>query len=370
MRWSIKIADIGGTAVRIHVTFLLLLAWIWIANYQAGGAAAAWQATLFILLIFLCVLLHEFGHVFAARRFGINTPDVTLLPIGGLARLERMPERPREELIVAIAGPLVNVVIAAVLLIFLGGTIEPDMLDHLNSVEGHLVAQLAAVNIFIVLFNLIPAFPMDGGRVLRALLAMRLGYSRATQIAASLGQVIAFVFGFIGLLYNPLLIFIAIFVYLAATAEAQTTQIREVSSGVLIRDAMITQFARLAADATVNDAVEALLRTTQHEFPVVGADGRLLGILTRDDMIRALKDTGLDTPVRNVMRTEIPLINERKSLDEAFRYMQGQTIPAVGVVDRSGRLVGLVTSENIGEMMMVRAIVPEKFGRGEVIVPG
>jgi Zn-dependent protease len=362
--WSIKIGDVGGTAVRIHLTFLLLLAWIWFANYQVGGAAAAWRGTGLVLLIFVCVLLHEFGHVFAARFFGVRTPDITLLPIGGVARLERMPERPSEELIIAIAGPLVNVVIAGVLLLYLGGNANLEVLKEMEDTHVGLITRLASVNIFLVLFNLIPAFPMDGGRMLRALLAIRLGFGRATQIAASLGQGLAFVFGFLGLLYNPLLIFIAIFVYLAAAAEAQSTQIREISSGVMIREAMITEFARLHADARVDDAVEALLRTTQHDFPVVDSEGRLLGVLTRDDMIRALRETGLATPVRDVMRRGIPLVYERKCLDEAFRRMQEIAVPAVGVVDKEGKLVGLITSENIGEMMMVRSIAPDRFGDG------
>jgi len=230
----------------------------------------------------------------------------------------------------------------------------------------NLITRLVSINIFLVLFNLIPAFPMDGGRVLRALLAMRLGFGRATQIAASLGQGLAFAFGFLGLFYNPLLIFIAIFVYLAAAAEAQNTQIREISSGIMISEAMITEFVRLHSDARLDEAVEALLRTTQHEFSVIDSSGRLLGVLARDDMIRALRETGLGTPVRDVMRTGIPLVYERKCLSEAFRRMQEIAVPAVGVVDKQGKLVGLITSENIGEMMMIRSIVPERFGAAHV----
>jgi CBS domain-containing protein len=259
----------------------------------------------------------------------------------------------------------VNVVIAGLLLVYLaylGRAVDPELLQDLQNPQLSLAARLASVNIFLVLFNLIPAFPMDGGRVLRALLAMRLGFGRATQIAASIGQGLALLFGFAGLLYNPLLIFIAIFVYLAAASEAQATQIREVSSGVMISEAMITEFARLLPNARVEDAVEALLRTTQHEFPVVDGGGRLLGVLTRDDMLRALKEKGMGTPVSDVMRTGIPLVYARKCLDEAFRQMQNGAVPAVGVVDSHDKLVGLVTSENIGEMMMVRAIVPERFG--------
>jgi Zn-dependent protease/CBS domain-containing protein len=362
MSWSVKIGEIAGTAIRVHLTFLLLLSWIWIANYRVGGTPAAWHGIILVLLIFLCVLLHEFGHVFAARYFGVRTADITLLPIGGVARLERMPEHPVEELLVASAGPLVNVIIAALLLLYLGSMVSPNTVEELGDPHLNVATQLASVNIFLVLFNVIPAFPMDGGRVLRALLAMRLGFGRATQIAASIGQVLAFVFGFAGLFYNPMLIFIAIFVYLAAASEAQATHIREIASGVVIGDAMITEFARLPPDARVKDAVEALLRTTQHEFPVVDGNESLLGIVTRDDMIRALKDKGLEAPVRDVMRTDIPLLQERKCLDEAFRRMQDGAFPAVGVVDGKGKLVGLVTPENIGEMMMLRSLAPETFG--------
>src|ERR1044071_9790845 len=211
MQWSIKVARVAGTEIRIHFTFLLFLAWIGIGYYQAGGAAAAIQGILFIVLLFGCVLLHEFGHVLAARVYGIRTPDITLLPIGGVARLQRMPDEPWQELVIALAGPLVNVVIALTLFVFVGW--------RGFSIEGaasgaDLLVQLLAINVILVLFNLLPAFPMDGGRVLRALLATRLSYARATQIAASIGQACAFIFGFLGLFGNPLLIFIALFVYM------------------------------------------------------------------------------------------------------------------------------------------------------------
>ena len=216
MSWSLNIGSVAGTAIRIHVTFLLLLAWIFGVEYIAGGPQAAWSSLLFIVLLFLCVLLHEFGHIFTARAFGVRTPDVILLPIGGVSRLERIPEKPSEEFLIAIAGPAVNVVIAALLVLVAGANLSADHLAALESADVSMVDRLAAVNLFLAVFNLIPAFPMDGGRVLRALLAARLGYVRATEIAATIGQWVAFALGFLGLFGNPLLIFIAIFVYLAA----------------------------------------------------------------------------------------------------------------------------------------------------------
>jgi Zn-dependent protease len=188
MRWSLVLGSIGGTAIRIHVTFLLFLVWLGAIYYREGGASAAWQGTVLIVLIFLCVLLHELGHVFAARRYGIKTRDVTLWPFGGIASMEQMPEKPGHELIVALAGPAVNVVIAAGLLLWLGPRLNPETLTEIENPAVSLAAKLAGANIMLVLFNLIPAFPMDGGRVLRALLAMWIGNARATELAAAIGQ--------------------------------------------------------------------------------------------------------------------------------------------------------------------------------------
>ena len=357
MAWSIPILTVKGTVVRIHITFLLFLIWIASAHYAQGGTDAALQGVAFIILLFLCVLLHEFGHVFAARRYGVRTPDITLLPIGGVARLERIPEEPSQELVVALAGPAVNIVIAAALYAVLGGPLTTEGMELQNSQVG-LLARLVSVNIFLAIFNLIPAFPMDGGRVLRALLAYRLGYARGTQVAATVGQVVAFGFGVLGLFGNPLLIFIAIFVYLGAASESHAVQMRQVSRGMLVSDGMITEFESLNPNSQVEDAVQCLIRTTQHEFPIVDGTGQLRGILTRDDMIRALRDRGPETPVLEVMRSDIPVIRSRRPLEEALRLMQEGRLPAVGVTDTTSRLVGLVTPENIGELMMILSAAP------------
>jgi stage IV sporulation protein FB len=263
MSWSLNIGTIAGTAVRVHVTFLLFLGWIFAASWVTGGPEAAWQGLVFLVLLFACVVAHEFGHIFTARAFGVSTPDVTLLPIGGVARLERIPEEPYEEFLVAIAGPLVNVAIAIALVLLAGARVNAGDLYTVESPHTSMIDRLAAVNLFLAVFNLIPAFPMDGGRVLRALLATRMGYVRATEIAAFIGQGFAFALGFIGLFFNPLLIFIAIFVYLAASSEAHLVAIRAMSRGVPTSAAMMTQFATLAPDAHVEEAVQTLLRTSQ-----------------------------------------------------------------------------------------------------------
>src|SRR3989442_4967754 len=249
MRWSIKIARIAGIDVRIHITFLLFLTWIGFTYYQVGGSAAAVDGVLFILALFGCVLLHEFGHALAARAFGIRTPDITLLPIGGVARIQRMPDKPWQELVVAIAGPLVNVVIAAALIFVVHRSAELEQLQYLESPRIELLSKLASVNVMLVLFNLIPAFPMDGGRILRALLALALPYSRATQIAASVGQALAFGFGLVGLFANPMLILIAFFIFLAAQQEAVLARMKDFTLGVPVSEAMVTHRMRLPPQA-------------------------------------------------------------------------------------------------------------------------
>jgi len=353
MSWSLNVGTIAGTAVRVHVTFLLFLGWIFVASWVSGGPEAAWQGLAFMVLLFACVVAHEFGHIFTARAFGVSTPDVTLLPIGGVARLERIPEQPYEEFLVAIAGPLVNVAIAFTLVLLAGAHLDTGDLYAVERTTTSMVDRLAAVNLFLAVFNMIPAFPMDGGRVLRAVLAARMGYVRATELAALIGQGVAFALGFIGLFSNPMLIFIAIFVYLAAASEAHLVAIRAMSRGVPVSAAMMTRFATLTPDAHVDEAVQTLLQTSQSEFPVVDAAGKPVGLLGRGDLIRALKQLGPDARVADAMSATVPTIGHRRCLDEAFRMLQEKSAPAVAVIDGTGRLTGLVTSETIGEMLML-----------------
>jgi Zn-dependent protease/CBS domain-containing protein len=357
MGWSIPIFRVAGIQLRIHVTFLLLIAWLAFGYYAQGGSAVALSRVIFVLLLFLCVVLHEFGHAFAAKAFGINTPDITLLPIGGVARLERMPEEPLQELVIAVAGPLVNVIIALGLFVAGGSQafFNPSTIER-----GSLVAQLMTINILLLLFNLLPAFPMDGGRVLRALLATRMTYARATQVAALIGQGFAFAFGFIGLLYNPFLIFIALFVYIGASQEAALAQMKDVSRRFPVSSAMVREFRTLAASATLDEAVDALLATSQHDFPVVDETGNVAGLLTRHDLIAALRKNDPALQVGDVMRRDIPTVTTGTRFEDAFRIMQECNCPAVPVLDRMKRLVGLLTPENVTELMMVHSAMPRR----------
>jgi Zn-dependent protease/CBS domain-containing protein len=355
MGWSIKLFDVGGTAVRIHLTFFLLLAWIAAIHWSRGGTAAAVDGVLFIIALFACVVLHEFGHIVAARRYGIRTPDVTLLPIGGVASLERMPEKPGQEIVVALAGPAVNVVIAVVLMFVLGAKFDLSQMAQLEQAQTSLVGRIAAANVMLFVFNLIPAFPMDGGRVLRAVLAIGMGYTRATRVAAAIGQGLAVIFAFLGLMGNPLLVLIAVFIFLAASGEAGYVQARDYARGYLASHAMITAYQALSPSSTADDAAALLLRTTQQEFPVVDGAGMLRGVVTREALIQALQDKGGGAPVLDFMARDVPTVPENACLDNVFQLLQRRGQSMIGVVDRQQRLVGYITPENLAELVMIRS---------------
>jgi Zn-dependent protease len=373
MNGSLRIGSLAGIPLFIHWTFAILIGWIVWVN-AASGTQGVILAVGFVLAAFACIILHELGHALAARRFGVQTRDITILPIGGLARLERIPEKPGQELWVALAGPAVNVVIAASLAAAL--TIRHAWPTELSA-SGRLPDAIAAngflftlmnVNIFLVLFNLIPAFPMDGGRVLRALLAYRLDFARATRIAAIVGQVLAVGFAFLGVFGNPMLLFIALFVFLGAQAESQVAQVRSGLEGIPVRDAMLTHFASLNDSDTLDEASQQLLAGAQQDFPIL-REGRFVGILARSDLIRAIAERGLTARVGEVMRAQCGVVSEQDMLHRVFQHMREADCPIVPVV-RDGRVVGLITLENIGEFMMIRSALRQHRPRkGRALSP-
>lgn len=354
MKWSLKLGRLLGIDVYLHFTFLLLLAFLgflyWRATQDIG---AALRGVVFIVALFGCVVLHELGHALMARRYGIQTRDITLLPIGGIARLEKMPEKPMQEFWVALAGPAVNVVIAGILLAWLVVTDGLVPAEELSLTGGSFWQRLMVVNIFLVAFNLLPAFPMDGGRVLRALLAAAMDRRRATAIAANIGQGMAILFGVVGFLYNPFLIFIAIFVYLGAQAEAGMVEMQSALKGLQVRDAMMTRFRTLAPRDSLNKAVEELLAGSQQDFPVTENE-QPVGILRRNDLVKALSDGRRDAPVSEVMCRECETVDENAPLRGAVESMHARQCATVPVVT-AGRIVGLLTLENISEMITINA---------------
>ncbi|MEJ2167492.1 MAG: site-2 protease family protein [Desulfobacterales bacterium] len=354
MKWSLKIGRYAGIDVYMHVTFLLLIGWVALMHWRQGQSiAAALAGVIFILAVFFCVVLHEFGHALTARRYGIQTRDITLLPIGGVARLERMPTDPLQELWVALAGPAVNVVIAAVLFVWLKLSASFEPMQMLTLTTGPFLERILAVNLFLVAFNMIPAFPMDGGRVLRAILATRKDYVRATQIAASIGQGIAVFFGIVGLFYNPLLLFIALFVWIGAAQEAGLAQIQSAIGGIPVQQAMLTDFRTLNKNDSLDRAIELTLAGSQKDFPVVD-NGRIEGILTQTDLLKALSAQDRRQLVNSAMQRNFVTVESLEMLETAFAKLKDCNCHTIAVTLNT-ELVGLVTMDNLGEFMRIQS---------------
>jgi Zn-dependent protease len=358
MGGSFKLGRLAGIDLKIHWTFFLLLAWVGISPLLAGGTlAAAAMNLLLVVAVFACVVAHEYGHALTARRYGIGTQDITLLPIGGVARLREIPSDPIQELVVAIAGPAVNVVIAILIgagLIAYGALAAAawTVTQELSGVQFW--QTLMAINIFLVLFNAIPAFPMDGGRVLRALLAMRMNRVSATDIAASIGQVIAIGFGVLGLFGNPLLILIAFFIYFGARGEAEHVRRTTLIGDLPVRAAMIANFATVDALQPLVSIRDRLLEGMQQDFPVLDPNGLPVGMLYRIDAIRVIQQKGAEATIEEAMTPiEKVLLSPSDPLQQALLRMQELGVASLPVANEN-RLVGILTQENIWELLMFR----------------
>ncbi|MBP7950457.1 MAG: site-2 protease family protein [Verrucomicrobiales bacterium] len=376
MRGSFRFGRFFGVDVYIHFTFVLFLLFF---GYLAWTGAAAddsvrtvpWKEAVsmmgLICALFTCVVLHEYGHVLAARKFGVPTRDITLLPIGGVARLERIPEKPSQELIVAIAGPAVNVAIALVLTLVLGVGRRLLDLDRVQQMQGEMLQRimqwggflqtLLLANVVLVVFNLIPAFPMDGGRVLRAFLSMKMGRVRATQIAAKIGQFLAVLLGLWGLTHgHHILLFTALFVWIGASREAEDVVLQDRLSGRRVGDAMLTEFHSLRPTDTVAQAVDLILGGWQTDFPVTEG-GRLVGIFTRHDLINAMKD-GQPAPglvVADLMRRDFPFCEADEPLEDCLQRLRAANLPLLPVMENR-TLAGLLTPENVSEFLLLRTL--------------
>jgi stage IV sporulation protein FB len=356
MSWTITMGRVAGTEIKVHLTFFILVAFWGVAGYQQGGPAGAVAACVLLFALFACVLFHEFGHILMARQFGVRTPDVILLPIGGVARLERIPDEPRQELLIALAGPAVTLAIVVVLygLLALGGA--PPRFGGLDP-DGPFLETLMRVNFFLLVFNPFPAFPMDGGRVLRALLASRMGLVSGTRIAARFGQASAVAAGLYGLSTGlPLLALVSLFVFLGAGAEAAAVETRVAGKGLNAGQMMVTHFRTIPVHATLSDAVELLLSGEQREFPVVDNMGRVEGVLTRDNIIKGISLRGPTSTVGEAMTAEVPAVSPLLGFQEALERLKASGLPALPVVDESGQLVGLLTLDNITDLLLVRRV--------------
>jgi Zn-dependent protease/CBS domain-containing protein len=346
--WTWNLGRLFGIPIRVHMTLLFLLAWIVAAHAMRGTGLVGTSLGLFLVLsIFAIIVVHELGHALMARRYGIGTRDILLLPIGGISRLECMPDNPRQELDVAIIGPVINLVLAAVLwggITLFGGSTR---IDEATTIGGAIATQLMWINVVLAVFNLLPAFPMDGGRVLRALLAMRMSKQRATDIAALLGKGFAALIGMFGLFYNPLLILIAVVVWFGASQERAMVTLKTAIAGVPVSAAMVRRVDAVAPDQLLEDAAALLVAGGLDSLPVID-HGRPLGVLTRADLATALAHAYPGATVATAPRHELITVSPRDPLEAVFERLGGDPDAVALVVDH-GEPVGLLTADHLAQ---------------------
>ncbi len=357
MKDSLSLGKIAGIRLYIHWTFLILIGWIFFSYYQKNQSTAeAITGVWFILALFACVTLHELGHALTARRFNITTKKITLYPIGGVAQMEKLPEKPVQELWVALAGPMVNLVIAALLFFYLNATSGFPTLENLAVLDAsNFMFGLFTANIVLALFNLIPAFPMDGGRVLRALLSFKFERGKATRIAATIGQMLAIGFVFLGFFSNFWLVFIGVFIYLGAESEASYEETKSALSGFKVKDALMHRFTRLYPTDPLRKAIDLLLDGQEREFVVADGD-TVTGILTRDDLVKGLAEHGAGGFVSNAMRTDFISLDPYMALEKVYHEMISTGCVVAPVYDGDA-LLGILNKENIEELLLVRKVL-------------
>lgn len=354
MKYAAPLGRIAGIRVFLHWTFLFLIAWIVFLNLQADNnwSQILWTVAL-VLTLFVCVTLHELGHSLVARRFGIRTRHITLLPIGGIARMESLPEKPREELWVALAGPLVNLVIAALIFPFSGWRAIADDAETLRHIgPSNFLYLLMTLNVWLALFNLIPAFPMDGGRVFRALLGFRMDHLKATRIASVVGKVMAIGLATLGFFYNPILFFIGIYIFFAATAEARTVASRFALKGYTVNDALITDVPVIEGDSTVREASDLVSHSPSRHF-LVREGGYPAALLNRNDILSASHRQLPDVQIHSVRPRHTTEFPSGTPLEEACQRMVSENIPAAIV--RSGNdVIGMLDEDKLAEFILLR----------------
>ena len=365
--WAVRIARVSGIPIRVHFTFLLFVIWFALSNVLGAGSLLV----ISLLAMFFCIVLHELGHSLVAQKFGYPVRDITLYPIGGVATIEGSPS-PRHELLIALAGPAVNVVIAGILALILG---PMHKLPHWSwppwsSPENALLLQrsptafLFIANLSVVAFNMIPAFPMDGGRVLRAGLGLIIGKGRATQVAAAVGQLLAILMGIygaglLGASPNYGLCIIALFVYFGAGQERRIEEVSEVAGDVPVRDAMVRDFVTLSFGDTLQHAADRLLAGTQQDFPVLAGDD-IAGVLSRTQLLHGLARHGPGALIAAEM-TRDPVVAGPDDLLESCLFRQdGVNRAPILVRDGDGRLVGMLTVDNLMEYFTLRRLAEER----------
>ena len=347
--WSLRIGSVAGIPIRIHVTFWLLL--IWVAAMAPSWGQPASMLIVVVAGLFGCIVLHELGHALTAKAFGIRARDITLYPIGGISRFENAGN-PRQEMVIALAGPAVNLAIAAALTVPVVMLHRFPTLEQIDNGRTDILQSLWLGNLLLGLTNLIPAFPMDGGRVLRGALASSIGMERATRAGATVGQALAIVLALVSFYYtNPWLLFIAFFIFLGAGGEAEMQRSIASTTGYHMRDAMVTRFETISHGDSLAAVVDRLLRTSQEDFPVTHGE-QVLGLLTRRRLLAALASEGKEAIVAGVMERDFPRVTPDADLTKALELLKSKASGPL-LVFEAERLIGMVTLDNLLEFLSV-----------------
>jgi Zn-dependent protease len=362
MRGALSLGKILGIKVYIHFTFLLIFLWVGYTVWSAGGEWLDMAiASAIVLVIFLSVLLHEFGHCLAARKYGIATRRIVLLPIGGVAQIERMPEKPAQELFVTVMGPFVNLVIALLTLPFVvqffpAITVSFDSMDaffdSFNPLFGNFIGYIFFYNCLLLVFNLVPAFPMDGGRILRALLSMRFDMKKATLIAARIGQVLAFGIFILGFFMNPMWILLGVFVMVGAEMELRMVTGKAALRELTVSQALQQNFTVLKAQEPLAGAVQLLLGGNEKDF-LVEENGQITGLLTHDALAKALQTGETSQPILSLVKHDIPIVGLGYPIEDAMHLMAAHHVDLLPVV-HEGQIVGVVTHQGISELLVLQ----------------
>lgn len=354
MRGSFKIAEVAGISINIHITFLILIL-----------IFGKWF--FFVVAVFFFVTLHELAHSLVAKKFGIKVKEITLLPIGGVASMAKMPEKPYQEFLISIAGPLTNIAIVIIfyfpLKLFVGeevffGAFRTFFTGHIprTLIPAFVICQVYWINLILAGFNLLPAFPMDGGRILRSILAQKYGFRRATKIAVNFGHIFALLFGYIGLMHGRLmLLIIAVFIYMAASSEELQVDVRSTLKKFKVKDILPAQFLTLQVDATLSKVLELIFHSHQEDFPVMGENNTMAGFITRSDVISGIHQHGVAGKVSSCMRTNVPAVSKEKTLDEVQNIMQNNELKALPVL-QDGKVVGVITTEDISRVYSMMSV--------------
>jgi stage IV sporulation protein FB len=366
MRWSIPIGRVFGITLRLHVTFLIFLAFIAYESFmEAGLNGAGWAVGMFSA-IFACIALHELGHSVVAQQLGVQVKSITLLPIGGVASLRNIPENPWHEIAITLAGPMVNAAIACAVLPFTGLPSHLWLVAMPRDLHG-LLLSLAQVNITLFLFNLIPAFPMDGGRLLRAMLALVLSYRRATTVAAMVGQGLAILFVVVGLKVSFWLVIIGAFIFMGAEGEERIVRMRSVLHDLDVEDVMSREFAVLSPADPIARGIELIYQTGQDDFPVV-QDGRLAGIVTRPALVEAMNARGANALAGEIMDPHAPVVSPREKVVRVYEEIINGANTSAVVVD-GGQIIGMISPDNISRYLLVQSSIKSSRRRRAAAAP-